>query len=177
MMGRRRGDQRRLFYEFHLDDRIPKNHLLRRIDVFVTAALAASIRSLSRTTATSAVHPSSAARRSARGSALPIIQPWFSARTAALRSGSLRPPRELPRPRLTGSTIAALLRVCDRRRPVRDRHHLLAVRQQYLHGKLQHDHHAPHGDLDHDRPRPTPFWRRGMACPETARQGEAASFP
>src|SRR3990172_4816857 len=40
MMGRRRGDQRRLFYEFHLDDRIPKNHLLRRIDVFVTAVLA-----------------------------------------------------------------------------------------------------------------------------------------
>ncbi len=28
MMGRRRGDQRRLFYEFHLDDRVPKNHLL-----------------------------------------------------------------------------------------------------------------------------------------------------
>jgi transposase len=40
MMGRRRGDQRQLFYEFHLDDRVPKNHLLRRIDVFVTAALA-----------------------------------------------------------------------------------------------------------------------------------------
>jgi transposase len=40
MMGRRRGDQRRLFYEFHLDDRIPKTHLLRRIDVFVAAALA-----------------------------------------------------------------------------------------------------------------------------------------
>jgi hypothetical protein len=40
MMGRRRGDQRRLFYEFQLDDRIPKGHLLRRIDVFVTAALA-----------------------------------------------------------------------------------------------------------------------------------------
>ena len=87
MMGRRRGDQRRLFYEFHLDDRIPKNHLLRRIDVFVTAAL------LSRTTATSAVHPSSAARRSTRGkraadhSAM-VFQP---ARTAALRSGSRSP--------------------------------------------------------------------------------------
>ena len=40
MMGRRRGDQRRLFYEFQLDDRIPKSHLLRRIDVFVTVALA-----------------------------------------------------------------------------------------------------------------------------------------
>ena len=40
MMGRRTGDERRLFYGFHLDDRIPRNHLLRRIDVFVTAALA-----------------------------------------------------------------------------------------------------------------------------------------
>jgi len=40
MMGRRRDDQRRLFYEFHLDDRVPRTHLLRRIDVFVAAALA-----------------------------------------------------------------------------------------------------------------------------------------
>jgi transposase len=40
MMGRQRRDQAKLFYEFHLDDRIPKNHLLRRIDVVVTAALA-----------------------------------------------------------------------------------------------------------------------------------------
>jgi transposase len=40
MMGRQRGDQTKLFYEFRLDDRVPKNHLLRRIDVFVTAALA-----------------------------------------------------------------------------------------------------------------------------------------
>ena len=40
MMGRRRGDQASLFYEFRLDDRIPKDHLLRRIDGFVTAALA-----------------------------------------------------------------------------------------------------------------------------------------
>ena len=40
MMGRRRRDQGKLFYEFRLDDRIPQNHLLRRIDVFVTAALA-----------------------------------------------------------------------------------------------------------------------------------------
>ena len=39
-MGRRRGDQASLFYEFRLDDRVPKDHLLRRIDVFVTAALA-----------------------------------------------------------------------------------------------------------------------------------------
>jgi hypothetical protein len=36
MMGRQGGDQASLFYEFRLDDRVPKNHLLRRIDVFVT---------------------------------------------------------------------------------------------------------------------------------------------
>ena len=40
MMGRRSGDQVSLFYEFRLDDRVPKNHLLRRINAFVTAALA-----------------------------------------------------------------------------------------------------------------------------------------
>jgi len=40
MMGRQSGDQASLFYEFRLDDRVPKNHLLRRINVFVTAALA-----------------------------------------------------------------------------------------------------------------------------------------
>src|SRR5436853_1683616 len=40
MMGRRSGDQASLFYEFRLDDRVPKNPLLRRINVFVTAALA-----------------------------------------------------------------------------------------------------------------------------------------
>ena len=39
MMGRRRRDQGKLFYSFRLEDRIPANHLLRRIDVFVTAAL------------------------------------------------------------------------------------------------------------------------------------------
>ena len=40
MMGRQRRDQGRLFYEFRLEDRIPENHLLRRINVFVTVALA-----------------------------------------------------------------------------------------------------------------------------------------
>src|SRR5262249_39908330 len=40
MMGRRGDDQGKLFYEFRLDDRVPKNHLLRRINAFVTAALA-----------------------------------------------------------------------------------------------------------------------------------------
>lgn len=34
MMGRQSGDQASLFYEFRLDDRIPKDHLLRRIDGF-----------------------------------------------------------------------------------------------------------------------------------------------
>src|SRR5438477_5701458 len=40
MMGRRRGHQASFFYEFRLDERVPKEHLLRRIDGFVTATLA-----------------------------------------------------------------------------------------------------------------------------------------
>ena len=40
MMGRQTGDQSQLFYEFRLEDRIPENHLLRRINAFVTAVLA-----------------------------------------------------------------------------------------------------------------------------------------
>lgn len=40
MMGRRKRDQGRLFYEFRLEDRIPETHLLRRMNAFVTAALA-----------------------------------------------------------------------------------------------------------------------------------------
>ena len=40
MMGRQTADQAQLFYSFNLDERIPKTHLLRRIDVFVTEALA-----------------------------------------------------------------------------------------------------------------------------------------
>src|SRR5215211_441325 len=40
MMGRQIGDQASLFYQFRLDDRVPKSHLLRRINVFVTAVLA-----------------------------------------------------------------------------------------------------------------------------------------
>ena len=40
MMGRRTADQARLFYEFHLDERVSADHLLRRIDVFAAAALA-----------------------------------------------------------------------------------------------------------------------------------------
>ena len=39
MMGRR-GEQWSWFYQFRLDERVPKDHLLRRIDRFVTAALA-----------------------------------------------------------------------------------------------------------------------------------------
>lgn len=38
MMGRQTTDQARLFYEFHLEDRVPSNHLLRRINGFVCAA-------------------------------------------------------------------------------------------------------------------------------------------
>jgi transposase len=39
MMGRRDRDQGKLFYAFNLQDRVPANHLLRRIDPFVTVAL------------------------------------------------------------------------------------------------------------------------------------------
>src|SRR6516225_468319 len=39
MMGRQDRDQGQLFYDFNLDDVIPKGHLLRRMNVFVTAAL------------------------------------------------------------------------------------------------------------------------------------------
>jgi transposase len=40
MMGRRDRDQGKLFYEFRLDDMVPRDHLLRRMDVFVSAVLA-----------------------------------------------------------------------------------------------------------------------------------------
>jgi transposase len=40
MMSRRGGDQPSFIYQFRLDERVPKDHLLRRIDGFVTAALA-----------------------------------------------------------------------------------------------------------------------------------------
>ena len=40
MMGRQDRDQGQLFYEFNLDNVVPKDHLLRRMNVFVTAALA-----------------------------------------------------------------------------------------------------------------------------------------
>jgi transposase len=39
MMGRR-GEQGSLFYQFRLDERVPKDHMLRRFDRFVTPALA-----------------------------------------------------------------------------------------------------------------------------------------
>ena len=39
MIGRQSGDQTNLFYEFRLDDRIPKDHLLRRIEGFVAPIL------------------------------------------------------------------------------------------------------------------------------------------
>jgi transposase len=40
MMGRQDRDQRQLFYEFSLDELIPADHLLRRINLFATAVLA-----------------------------------------------------------------------------------------------------------------------------------------
>ena len=39
MMGRQTGDQASLFDEFRLQDRIPKDHLLRRINAFVSPVL------------------------------------------------------------------------------------------------------------------------------------------
>ena len=39
MMGRKHREQASLFYEFRLDDMIPRGHLLRRINVFVTSVL------------------------------------------------------------------------------------------------------------------------------------------
>ena len=39
MMGRQSGDQRQLFYQFDLDERVPSGHLLRRMNVFVSRAL------------------------------------------------------------------------------------------------------------------------------------------
>jgi hypothetical protein len=42
----------RLFYEFRLEDRVPENHLLRRLNVFVTAALADLHKELKPITAT-----------------------------------------------------------------------------------------------------------------------------
>jgi transposase len=40
MMGRQDRDQRQLFYEFSLDEVVPRDHLLRRMNVFVTGVLA-----------------------------------------------------------------------------------------------------------------------------------------
>jgi transposase len=40
MMARQRRDHGRLFYEFRLEDRIPENHLLSGMNLFVTVALA-----------------------------------------------------------------------------------------------------------------------------------------
>ena len=39
MMGRQTGDQASLFYEFRLEDRVPKDHLLRRINVLLATVL------------------------------------------------------------------------------------------------------------------------------------------
>jgi hypothetical protein len=43
MMGRQDRDQGQLFYEFNLDEVIPKEHLLRRMNVFVTDGSASLI--------------------------------------------------------------------------------------------------------------------------------------
>lgn len=46
MMGRQNTDQAQLFYSFNLEERIPAHHLLRRMNAFVTAALAGLHRDL-----------------------------------------------------------------------------------------------------------------------------------
>ena len=35
MMGQQGGSQDRLFYSFNLDDHVPRNHLLRGIDLYI----------------------------------------------------------------------------------------------------------------------------------------------
>ena len=54
MMGRQDRDQRQLFYEFSLDEMIPKDHPLRRINVLATAVLTDLHEQLKTFTATSA---------------------------------------------------------------------------------------------------------------------------
>ena len=58
MMGRQVCEQRQLFYEFNLDDMIPADHLLRRLNVLVAAALAICMVACGRSTATLIAHPS-----------------------------------------------------------------------------------------------------------------------
>jgi transposase len=40
MMGRQTADQAQLFYQFHIEERLPADHLLRCIEVFAAAAVA-----------------------------------------------------------------------------------------------------------------------------------------
>ena len=45
MMGRLKSEQGQLFYEFHLGDAVPEDHLVRK-DEFVLAAIAQNLRRL-----------------------------------------------------------------------------------------------------------------------------------
>jgi hypothetical protein len=56
MMGRLEARQAKLFYEFCLEDRVPADHLLRKIDAVLTSATC--IGGLSRFTATPGAPPS-----------------------------------------------------------------------------------------------------------------------
>ena len=58
MMGRQDRDQGQLFYEFNLDEVIPKEHLLRRMNFFVTGVLADVHQQLKPFIATLAARPS-----------------------------------------------------------------------------------------------------------------------
>ena len=51
MMGRQAGDQARLFYSLNPEERIPARHLLRRMNTYVTSALADLHRELAGTPA------------------------------------------------------------------------------------------------------------------------------
>jgi hypothetical protein len=60
MMGRLKSDQGQLFYEFHLNDAVPEDHLVRKIDAaldlsWLRSELAPHYSSMGRTHPTSAV--------------------------------------------------------------------------------------------------------------------------
>ena len=67
MMRRQDRDQGQLFYEFSLDEVVPKDHLLRRMNVFVAGVLAGI-----------STHPKSTVgdRPNVRSNSQTIIRPW-----------------------------------------------------------------------------------------------------
>lgn len=57
-MGRQRAGQAQFSYSFHLEERVPASDLLRKIDVFVSQALADVHRKMASSTAISVAHRS-----------------------------------------------------------------------------------------------------------------------